>query len=174
MSSIDLATTVSGDIYFEQATQNSQLKLSFDLAFDDKEPLILSFKHIKYTLPDINENSLKLSFEDAPKRETYKAYALTGEDELKNRIVQAIRTTVTDLKTNTDFGSDLELYMHKNLRSKTLISDLESVVSAALSGMVDAMSIEITPTIKTSGDGYFQGVTIRIYSYGNLVAVYTL
>lgn len=174
MSYVDLATTTSGDIIFAGATKNNALKLSFDLTFDDTEQLVLSFKHHRLALPDINNESLKISFDFSDKGDTYKAVCISDVDVLKKRIEYIIRTTVTDLKANATFGSDLELYIHKDIRSKTVISDIESVISKALSGVVDALSVKVSPYVNLSGKGYFQGVIIDVYSYDELLLSYTL
>lgn len=174
MKYVDLATTTSGDIIFTDATKNNSMKLSFDLRYDDNEQLILSFRHHKLELPDINNESLKLNIDFSENKNTYKAMCISDKEVINKRIEYIIRTTVTDLKENTDFGSDMELYMHKNIRDKSVISDIESLLSKALSGVVDMLTVKVKPYVSLSQDGYFQGIIIDIFSYNEIVFSYTL
>ena len=99
---------------------------------------------------------------------------ISDKEVINKRIEYIIRTTITDLKENTDFGSDMELYMHKNIRDKSVISDIESLLSKALSGVVDMLTVKVKPYVSLSQDGYFQGIIIDIFSYNEIVFSYTL
>ena len=172
---IDLATTISGDIYFESSSKNNSITLSYDLKFNDGfKPLCLSFYHKKNKIPDLTDYSLTLNLDYYNNIEKYKAVCISSEDVLKKRIEYIIRTTLTDLKANYDFGSDLELYIHKNLRDKSVIADIETVISKAVSSIVTAPTVKIVPKVKLMNNGYFQGIIIQVYDFNNLIFDYQL
>lgn len=175
MKSIDLATTISGDIYFESSSKNNSITLSYDLKFNDEfKPLCLSFYHEKNKIPDLTYYSLTLNLDYYNNIEKYKAVCVSSEDVIKKRIEYIIRTTLTDLKENTDFGSDLELYIHKNIRDKSVIADIETIISKAVSSVVTAPTVKITPKVKLMNNGYFQGIIIQVYDFNDLVFDYQL
>lgn len=175
MKTIDLNTTISGDIFFESSTKNNSVTLSYDLKFNNSfKPLCITFNHKKNRIPDLTEYSLKLNIDYYDNTEKYKASCISSNEVTKKRIEYAIRTTLTDLKNNTDFGSDLELYIHKNIRDKTVISSIESIISQAVSPILTSPTVKIIPKVKLTYSGYFQGIIIQVYDFNELIMDYQL
>ena len=182
-SYVDLATTQSGDIYFEDTIQCKPLKLSFNLingAIDGthiSKPLTLSFTHYRPTRPEpAPSGALQLSFNygDLLPKDIYQVSCIYDSDVREKQIEYAIRTTLTDLKTNSSFGSDLELYMHSNLRDNANISRLSSVISKAVSKFLASPTVEVTPIIQLNHNGYHQSINIKVYNYGSLLTTYSI
>lgn len=172
MTYIDLATTISGDIFFENTIENSSLALSYDLRYDDIKPLKLSFMHSKYKSADLTPTSLKLNIDYDNNNTNVKASCVSGDNVIKKQIEYAIRTTITDLKSNQDFGSTLELYIHGNLRDTNVISNIETVVSNAIAPFLTAPSVKVIPKVKLTNSEYYQSVIIEIYNNNKLFMTY--
>lgn len=174
MNEIDLATTISGDIYFEDTIENNSLMLSYNLRYDNLQSLKLSFMHNRSKIPDISRNSLKLSFNYDDESEKVKAVCVSNNNAIKKQIEYTIRTTLTDLKENSDFGSDMELYIHNNLRDQNVISNIETVIGDVVAQILSAPSVKVIPKVKLMYNGYFQGIKIEIYDDNKLFMTYDL
>lgn len=172
MTYIDLATTISGDIFFENTTENNSLTLSYDLRYDDIKPLKLSFLHSKHKSMGLTPSSLKLNIDYHNNNANVKASCVSDDNAIKKQIEYAIRTTITDLKNNQDFGSTLELYIHKNLRDTNVISNIETVVSNAIAPFLTSPSVKVIPQVKLTNNEYYQGIIIEIYNNNKLFMTY--
>lgn len=174
MSTVDLATTLSGDIYFENAVENNSLRLTYNLRFDDIQSLRLSFMHSRAKIPDITERSLNLSFNYDDESEKVKAACVFDNNATKKQLEYAIRSTLTDLKENSDFGSDMELYIHSNLRDKNVLANIETIISDAIAPILSSPTVRVVPKVSLSSNGYFQGILIEIYDDNRLFMTYNL
>lgn len=172
MKTIDLATTVSGDIFFEDITANNSLKLSYNLRYDDIKPLKLSFRHNRHKLTEMTDTSLKLSIDYSSKQSTVKAACISDDNVTRKQISYAIRTTISDLAANTDFGSNLELYLHNNLWDKNVLANIETVISNAIAPFLTSPSVIAVPCAKLTYNGYLQSISIEIYNNNKLFMTY--
>lgn len=166
---IDLKATNSGDIELRRNRTYPDMKIEF---FVSEQPACrLRFLQGKESREDVLPlSTMKISFrtkhQAASNGKT--AILLEKEAEIKQRIMLCLRTENGDIATKPDFGSNIVLMKHRDIRSREVQQELKDIVLATVSGILEEPEVTVVPE-RYEGDFYCQNINIYIFNAGKLV-----
>lgn len=171
---MDIKINTAGDLLFEYQEAPQQFDLIFNHKNNTSPSLDLQFSHISNTLTPMPAQALHLSFAFSKEKHTYKAIAIQDSKESYQRVSNIIRTTLTDIKHDPNYGSNLELYIHGNLRDSSLMNNVKNIISEAVRKVLLAPKIIVEPKVQLNFAGYYQGIHIKVYDFDKLIGTYDL
>ena len=130
---MDLALTRNGDLLLEEViTQSHAISLNFFIK-PHSQAIALTFDIEKFNdYANSLSMGIALNFDIKQHQEIYDVPVLEGEAELKQMCYNAIRSQLSCLKQNKNFGSLLYRYTNKKI-TKEMLKQLEDVAQDAIS-----------------------------------------
>lgn len=151
---------------------------------------VLEFRHADYPIfsmqfmqrqghekPDKPKNGFTVDFHVGDKSGLYdeakNIHAVTGSEELKQRVIMHMRTEKGETRLASNLGSELARLKHKNLTNKRIRQEIADLIAMELEDIVGDARVVISHE-KYDGPFYSQNITIRIYRGDYLIYTMTI
>lgn len=156
---MDFQLTPNGDISFCESNIKNESKIFF---YKTKTKVLrINFNINRLVKVQRNVNSLLISFNYEPIKNNKKINIVTDEAYLMQQILIRIKTSLGELPSRGNIGSEIETIIHKDLNDSKTIEKLKQIVSESIKDILD--DYKITAKAKISyEDGYSQNVIIKI------------
>lgn len=167
---VDLLLTATGDVAFiETKEEKSRLKLTFFKT--SGKAVKINFYTENIEEPKASNNGLTIKFNIENIKNNKRILTVKNDAYRVQQIKMRIKTSLGELPERTNIGSTLETVIHKRLYDSDVISKTKSIITEALTDIIEDLYIEAEPIIKKV-DSYEQLMRIYIYSGNNLLLTY--
>lgn len=175
---IDFKLTNSGDFTPDSPNKYPSFKLTFvtgeypvcrivfrqgNVYDKETETLSLSNMQCKISFYVINEDE----------EDSIVAKTVLDDDELRQRILIALRTELNSLSNNLDFGSDLQLDRHEDITQQKTLDSIQQHVYEIVAPLLTDPQVYVRKEL-SSGTFYCQNVNVYIYDGDTPIYTYQL
>lgn len=171
---IDLKINNTGDLILDRNTKYPSFCISFYQSTYPGFTIDFVYNKNKNTLPTKLAEAIlptfELSFETTNAVEEVKTNSVFQEDELRQRILIALRTEYGDLKNNETFGSLLHTMYHERITDETVLTNIENIVYDTVSTLIKNPTVIIE---RKQADHFFFCQNVLISIYDNDVLIYS-